>query len=116
MEFKEECDVCGKETVLSDAIYENRPVKVCNLCKIIPEMILIEKPTQEQVDKIYRRYTFSSRAKQELQNRNSSSPTTFRGFTIDDLRRIKREKEEQEQKTEEDRIKAEATENQKDEF
>jgi hypothetical protein len=101
MEFKEECDVCGKEEELVDAVYENKPVKLCSHCKTLPEVIILQKPSQDQLNRMYQRYTFSSRAKQEIQDRKAASPpSNFRGFTIEDLRKIKREKEEQENKSE----------------
>jgi len=100
MDFKEECDVCGKEEDLVDAVYENKPVKLCSHCKTLPEVVILQKPTQDQLNKMYQRYTFSSKAKQEIQDRKAiSPPSNFRGFTIEDLRRIKREKEEQENKS-----------------
>jgi hypothetical protein len=101
MEFKEECDVCGKEEELVDAVYENKPVKLCSYCKTLPEVVVLQKPSQDQLNRMYHRYTFSSRAKQEIQNRKAASPpANFRGFTIEDLRKIKREKEELEKKSE----------------
>jgi len=93
----EECNICGKEDILCDAIYENRPVRVCSYCKTIPEMLLIEKPSEEKLNLVYQRYTFSARAKQEIRDRKSalsaSSPINFRGYTLDELRKKRQETE-----------------------
>ena len=100
----EECEICGKEDVLCDVVYEQRPMRVCSYCKTLPDMILIEKPSEEKLNRIYQRYTFSARAKQEIQDRKSSlsasSPINFRGYTLDELRKKRAEKEAQEKKQE----------------
>jgi len=95
----DECDICGKEDNLWDAVYEHQPVKVCSHCKTLPEMLLIEKPSQEKLNRVYERYTFSARAKQEIQDRKvASPPTNFRGYTLDELRKTRQEKKAAEAK------------------
>ena len=95
----DECEICGKEDNLCNAVYENRPVKVCSYCKTLPEMLVIEKPSQDKLNKVYERYTFSSRAKQEIKDRKSessaSSPINFRGYTLDEIRKKRQETEVQ---------------------
>jgi hypothetical protein len=94
-----ECEICGKEETLCDAVYENRPVRVCSYCKTLPEMLLIEKPSEDKLNRVYQRYTFSARAKQEIKDRKSessaSSPINFRGYTLDELRKKRQEREVQ---------------------
>ena len=96
-DMAEECEICGKEENLCDAVYENRPVRVCSYCKTLPEMLLIEKPSEDKLNKVYQRYTFSARAKQEIKDRKSalsaSSPINFRGYTLDELRKKRQETE-----------------------
>jgi len=93
----EECEICGKEDTLCNAVYENRPVMVCSYCKTIPEMLLIEKPSEDKLNRVYQRYTFSARAKQEIKDRKSessaSSPINFRGYTLDEIRKKRQETE-----------------------
>ena len=95
----EECEICGKEDNLCNAVYENRPVKVCSYCKTIPEMLLIEKPSEDKLNQVYQRYTFSARAKQEIKDRKSalsaSSPINFRGYTLDEIKKKRQETEVQ---------------------
>jgi len=94
MEFKEECDICGKEDNLVDAIYEKNSVRLCSFCRTLPDVIMIEKPTEEQVRNTYKRYSFTARAKQQLQDRKvASPPSTFRGYTLEDLRKKRKDEE-----------------------
>jgi hypothetical protein len=100
MEFKEECDICGKEDSLVDAIYEKNSVRLCSFCRTLPDVLLIEKPTSDQIRRVYERYSFTAKAKQQIQSRKLSIPPSgFRGYTIEDLRQ--RKKEQQAQETEE---------------
>jgi hypothetical protein len=95
----DECDICGKEDTLCDAVYEHRPVKVCSYCKTTPEMLIIEKPSQDKLNRVYERYSFSSKARQEIRDRTSSAsasaPLNFRGHTLEEIRKIRQETEVQ---------------------
>ena len=48
----EKCARCGKneeEVMLFDGIYVNEPVKICERCAILSNILIIKKPTSEQL-------------------------------------------------------------------
>ncbi len=44
MSNKMQCDICGRESKLVDAIIEGSMVSVCNICEKYGQIITLEKP------------------------------------------------------------------------
>jgi len=51
---EEKCEICGRYALLKEAIVDGSQIKICPLCVVSHDAIVIEKPTDEQIANIHR--------------------------------------------------------------
>jgi hypothetical protein len=80
----ESCELCGEEERLKDAVADGQLLRLCQRCIIANSAILIEPPSKQQI------------AESMLPRRKPSEPKIFpakKEVTLEDLRRIQKEKQ-----------------------
>jgi hypothetical protein len=108
------CEECGENEAEKDAIVDGMPMKLCGKCASVSSGIVINKPSQGQVDESKRMWRvkeiLSRSAGIPYAQKPVNLPSTLRTVSLEDLRRVDKDKKSAYQLRHEGRMSKEAEE------
>lgn len=89
------CEECEENEAEKDVLVDGRSVRLCRKCAAISGGIVVEKPSQAQVEdskRMWRVKEILSRSAGIPYSKPVNLPNTLRTVSLEDLRRIERDK------------------------
>jgi len=111
------CEECGEKEAEKDVLLDGNSVSMCSRCASISSGVVVDKPTQDQVDDSKRMWRvkeiLARSAGIPYTEKPVNLPNTLRTVSLEDLRRVDRDKKSAYQVRAESRMKRYSEESEK---